>query len=92
MAFCECILSDTTLEHIKIFQKILQKDSSISSRSETIQILLKYIVSNVDDISVSDLLLIDDYFSAHPSFLHAFYNDFMASATFVSNSYFENNS
>ncbi len=91
MAFCECILSDSTLEHIQILQKILQKDSSICGRSETVAILLKYIVSNVNDIPVNDLILIDDYFSAHPSFLHAFYNDFMVSATFVSNPYFQNN-
>ena len=89
MAFCECILSNTTLEHLQILQKILQKDSSISGRSETVEILLNYIVSNVHNISVNDLILIDDYFSAHPSFLHAFYNDFMISATFNSNSYFE---
>ncbi len=90
MALCECILSDTTLEHILILQKILKKDSSMCGRSETVEILLKYIVSNVNEITVNDLILIDDYFSAHPSFLHAFYNDFMVSATFNSNSYFEN--
>jgi len=88
MAFCECILSDTILEHIEILQKVLKKGSSASDRSETIEILLKYIVSDVDRISVNDLILIDDYFSAHPSFLHAFYNDFMISATFVSDSDF----
>jgi hypothetical protein len=91
MVLCECILSDTTLEHIQILQKILQKDPSMYGRSETVEILLKYIVSNVNDISVNDLILMDDYFSAHPSFLHAFYNDFMVSATFVSNPYFQNN-
>jgi len=91
MALCECILSDTTLEHILILQKILKKDSSVCGRSETVEILLKYIVSNVNEIPVNDLILIDDYFSAHPSFLHAFYNDFMVSATFVSNPYFQNN-
>jgi hypothetical protein len=52
-----------------------------------VEILLKYIVSDVDGISVDDLILIDDYFSVHPSFLHAFYNDFMLSATFNSHSY-----
>ena len=88
MAFCECILSDTTLKHIEILQKILQKDSSIAGRSETVEILLKFIISDVNDISVNDLILIDDYFSEHPSFLHAFYNDFMLSATFNSGSYF----
>ena len=62
MAFCECILSDTTLEHLQILQKILQKNSSMSGRSETMEILLKYIVSNVNDISVNDLILIDVYF------------------------------
>ncbi len=90
MAFCECILSDITLEHIQILQKILKKGSSASDRSETIELLLKYIVSDVDRVSVNDLILIDDYFSTHPSFLHAFHNDFMKSATFNSNSYFEN--
>jgi len=88
MAFCECILSDNTLDHLEILQNILQKGSSMSSRSETIEILLNYIVSNVHEISVNDLNLIDNYFSEHPSFLHAFYNDFMKSATFNLNSYF----
>jgi len=88
VAFCECILSDTTLKHLEILQKILQKDTSTSGRSETVEILLNYIVSNVHNISVNDLILIDDYFSDHPSFLHAFYNDFMISATFVSDSDF----
>ncbi len=87
MAICECVLSDGILDHLVTVQKLLHKDSSISSRSETIEILLKYIVSDVDGISVNDLVLIDDYFSAHPSFLHAFYNDFMMSATFISDSY-----
>ena len=88
MAFCECILSENTLAHLEILQNILQKGSSMSDRSETIEILLNYIVSNVHEISVNDLNLIDNYFSEHPSFLHAFYNDFMKSATFNSNSYF----
>ena len=88
MVLCECILSDTTLEHLKTIQKMLQKDSTLSSRSDTIEMLVKYIVSDVDEISVNDLTLIDDYFSEHPSFLHTFYNDFMLSATFNSYSYF----
>ena len=87
MVLCECILSDNTLEHIKTIQKILQKDSTLSSRSDTIEMLVKYIVSDVDKISVNDLIVIDDYFSEHPSFLHTFFNDFMLSATFNSNSY-----
>ena len=87
MAICECVLSDGILDHLTTVQKLLHKDSSISSRSETIEILLKFIVSDVDGISVNDLILIDDYFSTHPSFLHAFYNDFMMSATFISDSY-----
>ena len=86
MVLCECILSDSTLENLKKLQKILHKDSSLSSRSEVVEVLLKYIVSDVDGISVNDLILIDDYFSEHPSFLHAFYNDFMLSATFNPNS------
>ena len=88
MVLCECILSDNTLEHLKTIQKILQKDSTLSSRSDTIELLVKYIVSDVDKISVNDLIVIDDYFSEHPSFLHTFFNDFMLSATFNSNSYF----
>ncbi len=67
---------------------MLQKDSTLSSRSDTIEMLVKYIVSDVDKISVNDLIVIDDYFSEHPSFLHAFFNDFMLSATFNSYSYF----
>ncbi len=82
MVICECILSDNTLEHLKIVQKMLQKDLSLSGRSDTIEMLVKYIVSDVDKISVNDLIVIDDYFSEHPSFLHAFFNDFMLSATF----------
>ncbi len=82
MVLCECILSDNTLEHLKIIQKMLQKDSTLSGRSDTIEMLVKYIVSDVDKISVNNLIVIDDYFSEHPSFLHAFFNDFMLSATF----------
>ncbi len=88
MVICECILSDNILNHLKIIQKILQKDLSLSGRSDTIEMLVKYIVSDVDEIPVNDLALIDDYFSEHPSFLHAFFNDFMLSATFNSDSYF----
>jgi len=88
MVICECILSNNTLEHLKIVQKMLQKDLSLSGRSDTIEMLVKYIVSDVDEIPVHDLILIDDYFSEHPSFLHEFFNDFMLSATFNSNSYF----
>ncbi len=87
MVLCECILSDNTLEHLKTIQKMLQKDSTLSSKSDTIELLVKYIVSDVDKISVNDLIVIDDYFSEHPSFLHTFFNDFMLSATFNSNSY-----
>ncbi len=87
MVICECILSNNTLDHLKIVQKILQKDLSLSGRSDTIEMLVKYIVSDVDKISENDLIVIDDYFSDHPSFLHAFFNDFMLSATFNSNSY-----
>ncbi len=88
MVLCECILSDNTLEHLKTIQKMLQKNSTLSSRSDTVELLVKYIVSDVDKISVNDLIVIDDYFSEHPSFLHTFFNDFMLSATFNSNSYF----
>ncbi len=87
MVLCECILSDTTLEHLKTIQKMLQKNSTLSGRSDTIELLVKYIVSDVDKISVNNLIVIDDYFSEHPSFLHTFFNDFMLSATFNSNSY-----
>ena len=88
MVICECILSDNTLNHLKTVQKMLQKDLSLSGRSDTIEMLVKYIVSDVDEIPVNDLALIDDYFSEHPSFLHKFYNDFMLSATFNSYSNF----
>jgi len=87
MVICECILSDNTLDHLKIIQRMLQKDLSLSGRSDTIEMLVKYLVSDVDKISVNDLIVIDDYFSEHPLFLHSFYNDFMLSATFNSNSY-----
>ena len=87
MSLCECILSDDTIEHLNTVQKILQKDSSLSSRSDAVELLLRYIVSDVDDISVNILILIDDYFLEHPSFLHAFYNDVMMSATFYSDYY-----
>ncbi len=88
MVLCECILSDNALEHLKTIQKMLQKDSTLSSRSDTIEMLVKYIVSDVDEIFVNDLIVIDDYFSEHPSFLHTFFNDIMLSATFNSNDYF----
>jgi len=88
MIVCECILSDDTHRHINTVQKKLQKNSSLTGRSDTVEILLKYIVSDVDGISRNDLILINDYFSEHPSFLHAFYNDFMISATFNRDSYF----
>ena len=89
MVVCECILSDSTMEHVETVQKILQKNSSLSGRSDAVEILLRYILSDVDGLSVSDLILIDDYFSEHPSFLHAFYNDIMMSANLYSDSYGE---
>ena len=82
MVICECILSDTTLKHLKTVQNILQKDSSFSDRSDVVEILLRYIVSDIDKISLDDIVLVDDYFLEHPSFLRAFYNDVMMSATF----------
>ena len=87
MSICECILSDNTLEHLKNIQKILQMDDSLSNRSGVVELLLRYIVSDVDDISVNDLILADNYFLDHPSFLHAFYGDVVMSATFYSDSY-----
>ena len=89
MSLCECILSDYTVEHLKNIQKILEMNSSVSGRSDAVRILLKYIVSDVNDISVNDLILIDDYFLEHPSFLHAFYDDVMMSASFYSDFYCE---
>ena len=89
MSLCECILSDNTLEHLKSVQKILHKDDSFSNRSDVVELLLRYIVSDIDTISVDALILIDDYFLEHPSFLHAFYDDVMMSATFYSESYCE---
>ena len=89
MVVCECILSDSTMEHVETVQKILQKNSSLSGRSDAVEILLRYILSDVDELSVSDLILIDDYFLEHPSFLHEFYNDIMMSANIYSDSYGE---
>ncbi|MFQ5476021.1 MAG: hypothetical protein ACE5DT_03210 [Nitrosopumilus sp.] len=89
MVICECILSNHTLEHLETVQKILQNDSSVSESSGAIELLLRYILSDVDGISVNDLVLIDDYFSEHPSFLRAFYNDVMMSANLYSDSYGE---
>ena len=89
MSLCECILSDNTLEHLKAIHKILHKYDSLSNRSDVVELLLRYIVSDVNDISVDDLICIDDYFLEHPSFLHAFYDDVMMSATFYSESYYE---
>jgi len=84
MVICECIFSDNTLEHLETVQNILQKDSSLLGRSDAVKLLLRYILSDVDSISVNDLILIDDYFLEHPSFLRAFYDDVMMSATFYS--------
>jgi len=89
MSLCECIFSDNTLDQLKNVQKILQKDSSLLGRSDAVELLLRYILSDVDRISVNDLILIDDYFLEHPSFLRAFYNDVMMSATFYSDFYCE---
>ena len=82
MVVCECVLSDGTLKHLETVQKILQKDSSFSSRSDVVDILLRYIVSDIDKISLNEIALVDEYFLDHPSFLSAFYNDIMMSATF----------
>ncbi len=88
MVVCECVLSDNIRKHIRIIQKKLQMDSSFSSRSDTVKMLLKYMVSDVDGLSINDLILIDDYFTEHPTFLYEFNNDFMMSATFNSDSHF----
>jgi len=82
MVVCECILSDNTLKHLKIIQKILQKCPSFSSRTNTMEILLRYIVCDIDKISLDDLVLVDEYFLEHSAFLYAFNNDVMMSATF----------
>jgi len=82
MSVCECILSENTLKHVEIIQNMLQKDSSSSNRSDTVEILLRCVVCDVDDISSDDLVLINDYFLKHPTFLFAFKNDVMMSATF----------
>ena len=82
MTFCNCVLSDNTLKHIKIIQKMLQKNSSFLSRSNTVEILLRYIICDIDNISLDDRALIDNYFLKHPTFLYAFKNDVMLSATF----------
>ena len=87
MAMCECILSDNTMKHLETVQKILQKDFSLSSRSDTVELLLRYIIYDVDKIPTNDLVLIDDYFLEHPSFLRTFYNDVMMSTTFHPDSY-----
>jgi len=82
MIVCEYILSDDTHKHIRIIQKILQKDYSSLGMSDTVAMLLRYIISDVDVVSVNDLILIDDYFLEHPLFLYQFKNDVMMSATF----------
>ena len=82
MVVCECILSDNTLKHLKIIQKMFQKCHPFSSETNTMEILLRYIVCDIDKISLDDLVLVDDYFLEHPTFLYAFNNDVMMSATF----------
>ncbi len=82
MVFCECIFSDNTLKHLEIVQKMLQKDSSFSNMSDIVEILLRYIVCDIDKISFDNFVLVDDYFLEHPTFLHAFYNDVMMSVIF----------
>ena len=84
---CECILSDNTVKHLETVQKLLEKNFSLSSRSNTVELLLRYIISDVNKIPTNDLVLIDDYFLEHPSFLRTFYNDVMMSTTFHPNSY-----
>lgn len=81
MVICECILSDETLKHVKILQKMLDRDSTFQSRSQAIGLMLKYVVSDLDGVLLDDLLMLDDYFSSHPSFLYGFYHDVMMSAT-----------
>ena len=86
MVVCECILSENSVKHVEILQKILCMDSGTKSNSEILSMLLRYVVADPGDISIDDLILIDDYFSKHPAFLNQFYTDVMTSAIFYSNS------
>ena len=82
MIIRDCILSENTLEHLKIVKKLLQKNSHVPSQSDVVVILLKYIVSNTNTIPLDDFTLIDQYFLEHPNFLNSFYNEVMMSAIF----------
>ena len=81
MVVCECILSESTLNHINIVQK-LQENSQTLCNSDVIVLLLKNVLSETCVISLDDFALIDQYFLEHADFFHSFYNDIMMSTTF----------
>ena len=87
MVVCECVLSENTLKHVKIVQNMLHNEADSRYGSDVFDMLLRYIISELDTIPVDDLILIDDYFTKHPSFLNEFYTDVMMSATFHSDYY-----
>jgi len=82
MVICECVLSENTLNHINIVQKLLQKNSQTLCTSDVVVILLKYVLSDTCVISLDDFTHIDQYFLEHADFFHSFYNDIMMSTTF----------
>ncbi|MFQ5782602.1 MAG: hypothetical protein ACE5GR_06060 [Nitrosopumilus sp.] len=80
-------MSDNSIKYIKTIQDLLQRQSSFRNGSDVFDILLRYVISEVDSIPINDLVLIDDYFSKHPAFLNVFLSDVMMSATSYSDYY-----
>ena len=87
MVVCECILSDDTFKHVQTIQEKLHRDSGFKSRSEAIELMIKFIVGDLENIPIDDLIILDDYFFSNPSFFYSFYDDVMLSATFHSDNY-----
>ena len=65
MVVCECVLSDSTLEHIDTIKKALEENSYFT-HAELVEILVRYVLCDLDEISTDDLILIDDYFFLSP--------------------------
>ena len=84
MVICECILSENTVNHIQNIQKILCMDFTFKNRSLVLRKMMQYVLSDFDGIPLSELILIDEYFSERPDFLREFYHEIMMSATFHS--------
>ena len=87
MVECECILSNDTYKHVQTLQKKLGRDSDFRSRSEAVGLMVKFIVGDLDNIKIDDLIILDDYFFSNPSFFQEFYNDVMLSTTILSTNY-----